>query len=88
MGFESAILYEANYHGFRNHLLNEVRFEHTRLIGTIHRFHEFGASVRALGYHPLYALATILNCFVTGKVTGRIGSLYILYFYLTFKPEP
>ena len=87
MGFESAILYEANSCGFTTYVLNEARFEHTRPLGRVHKFREFGASMRTLGYHPLFALARFLKYFVTGTVTGRIGSLYMLYYYVTYKPK-
>lgn len=53
----------------------------------MHKFREFGASMRTLGYHPLFALARFLKYFVTGTVTGRIGSLYMLYHYVTYKPK-
>jgi glycosyltransferase involved in cell wall biosynthesis len=87
MGFESAILYEANSCGFATYVLNEARFEHVRMLGKVHKFREFGASMRTLGYHPLFAIARFLKYFVTGKVTGRIGSLYMLYYYVTYKPK-
>lgn len=87
MGFESAILYEANSCGFATYVLNEARFEHVRTLGKVHKFREFGASMRTLGYHPLFAIARFLKYFVTGTVTGRIGALYMLYYYLTYKPK-
>jgi glycosyltransferase involved in cell wall biosynthesis len=87
MGFESAILYEANSCGFSTYVLNEARFEHIRPLGRVHKFREFGASMRTLGYHPLFAIARFLKYFVTGTVTGRIGSLYMLYYYITYKPK-
>lgn len=43
--------------------------------------------MQTLGYHPLFALARFLKYFVTGSVTGRIGALYMLYYYLTYKPK-
>jgi len=87
MGFESAILYEANSCGFSTYVLNEARFEHIRPLGRVHKFREFGASMRTLGYHPIFAIARFLKYFVTGTVTGRIGSLYMLYYYVTYKPK-
>lgn len=87
MGFESAILYEANSCGFATYVLNEAKFQHTRPLGRVHKFREFGASMRTLGYHPLFAIARFLKYFVTGKVTGRIGSLYMLYYYVTYRPK-
>jgi hypothetical protein len=78
MGFESAILYEASSCGFTTYVLDQARFEHTRPLGRVHKFREFGASMHTLGYHPLFVVARFLKYFVTGTVTGRIGSLYIL----------
>lgn len=87
MGYESAILYEANHRGYVYSVLNDARFEHTKPLGRSHKFIEFGASMQTLGYHPLFALARFLKYFVTGSVTGRIGALYMLYYYLTYKPK-
>lgn len=87
MGYESAILYEANHRGYAYSVLNDARFEHTKPLGRNHKFIEFGASMQTLGYHPLFALARFLKYFVTGSVTGRIGALYMLYYYLTYKPK-
>jgi glycosyltransferase involved in cell wall biosynthesis len=88
MGYESAILYEANYRGYVYSVLNAARFEHTKPLGGTHKFIEFGASMQTLGYHPLFALARFLKYFITGSVTGRVGALYMLYYYLTYKPKP
>ena len=88
MGYESAILYEANHRGYVYSVLNDARFEHTKPLGGTHKFIEFGASMQTLGYHPLFALARFFKYFITGSVTGRVGALYMLYYYLTYKPKP
>jgi glycosyltransferase involved in cell wall biosynthesis len=87
MGYESAILYEADYLGYTYSVMEEVKFEHTRPLGKDHRFYEFGASMHTLGYHPLYVYGRFLKYLLTGKVTGRIGSLYMLYHYFKFTPK-
>lgn len=87
MGYESAVLYEANRCGSTCAVLKDVRFEHTRPLGKDHSFYEFGASMQTLGYHPMFAFARFLKYFITGKVTGRIGALYMLYYYLTYKTK-
>jgi glycosyltransferase involved in cell wall biosynthesis len=88
MGYEAAILYEANRCGYFCSVMNEARFDHTRPLGTNHKFYEYGASMRTLGYHPMFALARFLNCFITGKAVGRKGALYMLYYYLKYNPKP
>lgn len=87
MGYESAILYEANRRGYDYTILNNARFEHTKPLGLNHKFYEFGASMQTLGYHPLFVLARFLKYFITGKVTGRFGALYMLYYYISYRPK-
>jgi glycosyltransferase involved in cell wall biosynthesis len=87
MGYESAVLYEADRCGFNHIVISNARFRHTRPLGLGHKFYEFGASMQTLGYHPLFALGRILKYFVTGEVTGRIGAIYMLYYYLSYEPK-
>jgi glycosyltransferase involved in cell wall biosynthesis len=87
MGYESAVLYEADRCGYNHMVISNARFKHTRPLGQSHKFYEFGASMHTLGYHPLFALSRILKYFVTGEVTGRIGALYMLYYYLSYQPK-
>jgi glycosyltransferase involved in cell wall biosynthesis len=87
MGYESAVLYEADRCGYNHKVLSNARFKHTRPLGQSHKFYEFGASMQTLGYHPLFALSRILKYLVTGEVTGRIGALYMLYYYLSYQPK-
>ncbi|MGA8105771.1 MAG: glycosyltransferase family A protein [Nitrososphaeraceae archaeon] len=87
MGYESAVLYEADRCGYNHMVLSNARFKHKRPLGQSHKFYEFGASMQTLGYHPLFALSRILKYFVTGEVTGRIGALYMLYYYLSYQPK-
>jgi Glycosyl transferase family 2 len=87
MGYESAVLYEADRCGYNHIVISDARFRHTRPLGLGHKFYEFGASMQTLGYHPLFALGRILKYFVTGEVTGRIGAIYMLYYYLSYEPK-
>jgi glycosyltransferase involved in cell wall biosynthesis len=87
MGYESALLYEAGRCGFKHIVMRDARFKHTKPLGQSHKFYEFGASMQTLGYHPLFALSRILKYLLTGEVTGRLGALYMLYYYLSYKPK-
>lgn len=87
MGYESVILQLSLYHGFKNVVNDEARFSHTRPLGTNHQFYEFGASMRTLGYHPLFVLGRFTQCFFAGKPMGRLGAIRMLYYYLTYEPK-
>ncbi len=87
MGYESLILHTASRHGYTYRVFADARFEHTRPLGKNHHFYEFGASMRTLGYHPLFALGRFALYFVTGRPIGRLGALYMLYHYLSYKPK-
>ena len=87
MGYESAILYEASHRGYTYRVIGDAIFEHIRPLGETHKFYEFGASMRTLGYLPLFAAARFFKYFVTGEVTGRLGAIYMLYYYLTYTPK-
>jgi len=87
MGYESAILYEASLRGYTYIVRDEAKFEHIRPLGETHKFYEFGASMRTLGYLPLFAVARFLKYFITGEVTGRVGAIYMLYYYITYTPK-
>ena len=87
MGYESAILYEASRSGYLYAVIEDAKFEHTRTLGQGYNFYELGASMRTLGYHPLSVLVRFLRCFMLGEGIGRIGAIYMLYYYLTFTPK-
>ncbi len=87
MGYESAILYEVEFLGYTHSVIDEARFRHLRPLGSNHQFYEFGASMHTLGYHPFFALGRFVKYFSTGTVTGRRGSVYMIYYYITYKPE-
>ena len=87
MGYESVILQMSLYLGFKNVVNNDARFSHTRQLGANHHFYEFGASMRTLGYHPLFVLGRFIQCFLTGRPIGRIGAIRMLYYYLSYRPK-
>jgi len=87
MGYESLVLHTAVQQGYACAVFDDARFEHVRPLGTNHHFYEFGASMRTLGYHPLFVLGRFLVYFVTGRPIGRVGALYMLYYYLSYKPK-
>ena len=87
MGSESAILFEARRSGYLYAVIEDAKFEHTRILGQGYNFYEFGAGMRTLGYHPLSVLVRFLKCFTMGEDIGRIGAIYMLYYYLTFTPK-
>jgi glycosyltransferase involved in cell wall biosynthesis len=87
MGSESALVYSAIQNHYKGIVVPGVRYIHSRELGKNYNFYEFGASMKTLGYHPLYALARFVKYFCLGKPLGRIGSLYMLYHYLSYKPK-
>ena len=87
MGYESVILITAQKMRMRYTILREARFEHTRQLGQDHHFYEFGASMRTLGYHPLFAFGRFFKYFLSGKPIGRVGALYMVYHYIFYKPK-
>lgn len=87
MGYESAVLYEAERGGYKHIVITDARFKHTKPLGQNHKFYEFGASMQTLGYHPLFAISRILKYLLTGEVMGRVGALYMLYYYLSYEPK-
>ncbi|MGN6822881.1 MAG: glycosyltransferase family A protein [Candidatus Nitrosocosmicus sp.] len=87
MGYESYILITAQKNNFDIKVLHDAKFEHIRQLGQDHHFYEFGASMRTMGYHPIFALGRFFKYFITNKPIGRLGSIYMLYYYLFYKPK-
>lgn len=85
IGYESWLLFRAALAGYECGVVPNARFNHVRPLGANHKFREFGSSMKALGYHPLYAIGRCGLALLRGGSTGRIGSLYMLYYYLTFQ---
>ena len=87
MGYESAILYESERLGHHYAILTDAKFHHSRPLGTHHKFYEFGASMKTLGYHPIFVWGRFAKYLATGEVTGRLGAFNMLYYYLSYKPK-
>ena len=87
MGYETVLLYSAIQNHLKYIVVPEAQFIHSRELGTNHNFYEFGASMKTLGYHPLFVLARFAKYFCSGKPIGRLGSAYMLYHYLSYKPK-
>lgn len=87
MGYESLVLHTCKQYGYTFAVLPTATFKHTRPLGTNHHFYEFGASMKTLGYHPLFVLERFIIYFLIGRPIGRIGAVYMLYHYLTYRPK-
>ena len=85
MGYEIAIIHTAEMLGYNYAVLNDVRFEHTRGLGTQHHFYDWGASMKALGYHPIFVLNRFLISFISGEPMGRLGAISMFYYYILSK---
>jgi hypothetical protein len=87
MGSEVVLFYSAIQNNYKCMVVPQARYIHSRELGTNYNFYEFGASMKTLGYHPLYVLGRFAKYFCSGRPIGRLGSLYMLYHYLLFKPK-
>jgi len=87
IGYESFILYKATKDGYDYKMVSNAKFRHIRELGQDHRFSDWGQSMKALGYHPLFVLERFLIDFIKNKPIGRVGTISILYYYLTYKPN-
>lgn len=86
MGHESAVLYQAKRFGYDYAITQEARYDHIRPLGDKHNFATFGASMRAMGYHPLFVFGRFAVYFLAGKPIGRKGAINMLYHYFKYKP--
>lgn len=86
MGYESEILDRAIRQGKYIFCFNDVHMIHLRPLGKYHNFSEFGQSMTALGYHPLFA---IWRCFdmMRNPNVGVRGGINTLWYYLTYRPK-
>lgn len=87
VGYESYILHAARKEGYDYAIVHNAKFKHTRKLGIDHGFKEFGTSMRALGYHPLFVLSKLVSEVIKNKPIGRFETLRILYHYLTYRPS-
>lgn len=79
-GWESWLLYMASLNGFKASLFGDLVFEHFQPRGAKHQFIYWGAAMRTLGYHPLYAMGRIAKNALTTTV-GPKGSIKMLRGY-------
>lgn len=40
-----------------------------------------------LGYHPIFAIGRCIMYFFRKEPIGRLGAVYMPYYYLTYKPK-
>lgn len=80
-GWETWLLYKAEEKGFRVRLFDDLIFHHVRPRGAQHQFVYWGAAMRTLGYHPLYAVGRIAKNAVRRSIAVK-GSLNMLRGYL------
>jgi hypothetical protein len=79
-GWESWLLYMASLNGLKGSLFGDLVFEHFQPRGAKHQFIYWGAAMRTLGYHPLYAMGRIAKNALTTTV-GPKGSIKMLRGY-------
>jgi hypothetical protein len=79
-GWESWLLYMAFLNGLKGSLFGDLVFEHFQPRGAKHQFIYWGAAMRTLGYHPLYAMGRIAKNALTTTV-GPKGSIKMLRGY-------
>jgi len=87
VGYETETVYKAMVNGYKAQVLKNARFEHTDQLGHKHDFAEFGQSMRAMGFHPLYALGRTVLEVVKNDNIGRRGACNMFWKYITFRPE-
>jgi glycosyltransferase involved in cell wall biosynthesis len=87
IGYESAILYIALKNRLKYLVIHEAHYVHARPLGSNHHFHDWGQSMRSLGYHPFFAFSRFVKYFLLGKPIGRLGALRMFYYYLSYKPK-
>lgn len=84
IGYESEILVRAMMKNKKSKIYNDVIFNHLDELGHGHNFSEFGYSMRALGYHPLWCFS---RCLIDIKRLGFKGAFGMFKSYVTYKPE-
>jgi hypothetical protein len=80
-GWETWLLYKAAQMGMETRLYDDVQFEHARPRGAQHQFTYWGAAMRGLGYHPLYAMGRIAKNALIQPI-GVKGAVNMLRGYL------
>jgi glycosyltransferase involved in cell wall biosynthesis len=86
VGYESEIVERALTNGYKVRVLHEAKYDHLDELGHSHNFREFGMSMKALGYHPLYVLGRVIaNAF--NSDIGFKGSWSMLMNYIAYRPS-
>lgn len=82
-GYESWVLYKALQQVYHVNKFLDLRYSHSRKFGSQHRFVEYGAMMRCLGYYPPYALARSVRNILRGSGEFPLGaSVRMLIDYL------
>ncbi len=87
IGYETETVYRALINNYEIAVFKDAKFEHAEKLGHKHNFIEWGQSMKAMGYHPLYVLGRCFLELAKNDNIGRKGSLNMLWNYLTFKPQ-
>lgn len=87
IGYESEILIRVMMHDYEITIFNNIKMEHLDQLGHGHNFKEFGYAMRALGYHPIWALFRCINDFVRNNQISKRGALNMFWYYLTYRPQ-
>ena len=66
--------------------MDEARYDHLDELGHSHNFREFGMSMKALGYHPLYVLGRLVANTFNSDI-GFKGSWTMLMNYISYRPS-
>ena len=85
VGFEPETVLRARLGGLSAVVYPDARYDHLAALGHSHNFSEFGHSMRALGFHPLYALGSCARSLLVSDLPRR-GALNMLWQYATYRP--
>ena len=86
VGFEPETVLRARLSGMSAAVYADARYDHLERLGHGHNFSEFGHSMRALGYHPLYALGRCARSMLPGSAIPARGALNMLWQYASYRP--
>jgi glycosyltransferase involved in cell wall biosynthesis len=84
IGYETETLTRARMLGKKIRIYNDIVFNHLDKLGHGHNFGEFGCSMKALGYHPLWAIG---RCIVDIKKIGIKGAFGVFTSYVNYRPN-
>ncbi len=87
VGYESEILLNALVEGYSSKIFHDIGFEHVDQLGHSHGFSGFGRGMRAVGYHPIYAIARCFSHFLKKSDISKRGVLNMFWQYCTYRPK-